>query len=398
MKARFFVLAMAFSNLAFAQLDSAKWQSDFLLELEIEHQYFPNSGSFSGQLDHFTSGAIKPRWSLVSSDKKHQFVIEAFLRGSLNDSKRSHFDLREAYYRYNHKKWAISVGSKKVFWGVTESVHLVDIVNQADQLEAFDGSEKLGQPMVQLTTSTPIGAFELYFLPIARRRQFPGSNGRYRFPEVLEREDIPFTTASSEWHTSAAARWYNTFNKIDLGLSYFYGVAREPMFLGFDPAIGLDLSYPIIHQAGIDAQYTTGALMLKLEAINRLSQRQDFVAIATGFEYTFGNIANTGADVGMVSEYLYDSRGVLTFSGLDNDIFIGSRISLNDMRGTSFLFGSIIDIERSTRLYRFEGSRRFNGNWKADLLISVLSNVSEEEILFNFRQDDLIQLRISKFL
>lgn len=397
-KATFFALTVAFSNLSFAQIDSTKWQSDFLLELEIEYQYFPNTGSFSGQMDHFTSGAIKPHWSTTSPDKKHQFVVEAFLRGSFNDSKRSHFDVREAYYRYNRNKWAISIGAKKVFWGVTESAHLVDLVNQADQVEAFDGSEKLGQPMVQFTTSTAFGSFEFYYLPIARRRQFPGSNGRYRFPEVLEREDIPFTTPSTEWHPSAAARWYNTFNKLDAGLSYFYGVTREPMYLGFDPAIGLDLSYPIIHQLGIDAQYTTGALMLKLEVINRHSERQDFVAIATGFEYTFGNIANTGADVGIVSEYLYDSRGVLTFSGLDNDVFLGSRISLNDMRGTSFLFGSILDVERSTRLYRFEGSRRFKGNWKADLLISILSNVSDEEILFNFRQDDLFQLRISKFL
>jgi len=398
MKAIPLVLVVAWSYSAFAQPDSTKWQTERSLELEIEHQYFPTSGSFPGQLDHFTSGAIRPRWSTRSPDKKHQIVLDAFLRGSLNDPLRSHFDFREAYYRYNNRKWALSVGAKKVFWGVTESVHLVDIINQADQVEAFDGSEKLGQPMVQFTTSTSLGSFEFYYLPIARRRQFPGSHGRYRFPEVLAREDVPFTTSSNEWHPSAAARWYNTFNKLDVGLSYFYGVAREPMYLGFDPTIGLDLTYPIIHQIGLDAQYTAGALMLKVEAINRLSERQDFVALAIGLEYTFGNIFGTGADVGVVSEYLYDSRGVLTFSGLDNDVFIGSRINLNDVRGTSFLLGSIIDLERTTRLFRFEGSRRFKGNWKVDLLVSVLIDVSEEEILFNFRQDDMVQLRISKFL
>ncbi|WP_194972677.1 hypothetical protein [Aquiflexum lacus] len=391
-------LGLTWSVSAFSQNDSIKWESEFLLEFEVEHQYFPNEGAFPYQLNHFTSGAIKPKFSTISKSKKHQFVFEVFLRGSLNDAKRSHFDIREAYYRYNRDKWAVSVGAKKIFWGVTESAHLVDVINQADQVEAFDGSEKLGQPMVQFTLSSFIGSFEFYYLPIARRRQFPGQNGRYRFPEVLQREEIPFTTSLEEWHPSLAGRWYETFNKLDLGLSYFYGVAREPMFLGFDPSLGLDLSYPIIHQIGFDAQYTVGALILKLEAINRKTERQEFFALATGFEYTLGNVANSGVDIGIVSEYLYDSRGVLTFSGLDNDLFIGSRISLNDIRGTTFLFGSIVDLNRTTTLFRFEGSRRFKGNWKADLLISALNNVSNEEILYNFRQDDLLQMRISKFL
>ncbi len=397
MKVILFLTMIILSLGLFSQSDSLKWQSEFLLELEIEQQFFPNKNAYPNQRDFFTSGAIKPKFSISSPDKKHQFVAEAFLRGSLQDVNRSHFDIREVYYRYNKGKWALSVGSKRIFWGVTESAHLVDIINQADQVEQFDGSEKLGQPMVQFTTNTSVGNLELYYLPIARRRQFAGENGRFRFPIVLDRKDIPFTTEAQEWHPSAAARWYNTFGKLDLGLSYFYGVSREPMYLGFDVANGLDLTYPIIHQAGIDAQFTTGALMLKMEAIHRNNKKQQFTALVTGFEYTFGNVANKGLDIGIVSEYLYDSRGLLTFSGLDNDLFIGSRLTLSDIGGTSFIGGAIFDLNKSTRLYRLEGSRRFKGNWKATVLATTLSDVSNKEILYNFRQDDLIQLSISKF-
>ncbi|MDD7885073.1 hypothetical protein [Flavivirga sp. 57AJ16] len=37
---------------------------------------------------------------------------------------------------------------------MTESNHLVDIINQTDAVETFDGEEKLGQPMVQLSWGT----------------------------------------------------------------------------------------------------------------------------------------------------------------------------------------------------------------------------------------------------
>lgn len=385
------------SCVVYAQNDSARWTSDFRIELEIEQQAFLNRGAYPKQLQALTSGAIQPRYELTSANNKHQFVFDFFLRGSLHDDQRSHFDVREAYYRLNNGGWSISFGMKKVFWGVTESSHLVDIINQADQVELFDGTEKLGQAMIQFTQSTKFGNIELYYLPVARRRQLAGEEGRFRFPQVIERKDIPFTNSREQWHPSFAARWYNSFNKFDVGLSYFNGVGREPMYLGFIPAQGLDLTYPIISQAGIDLQYSVGSLQLKSEAIYRYNARQEFFASATGFEYTFGNIVNSGIDIGVVSEYLFDGRESLTFSGLDNDLFFGSRITFNDIGDTNLLIGTIQDLSRSTSLIRFEGSRRFKGDWKVSLFGILLNEVSQEEILFNFKEDDLIQLRLSKF-
>jgi len=44
------------------------------------------------------------------------------------------------------------VGINSVFWRVVESNHLVDILNQTDLIEDIDGEEKLGQPMISLST------------------------------------------------------------------------------------------------------------------------------------------------------------------------------------------------------------------------------------------------------
>lgn len=374
-----------------------KWEVDLSAELELENQYFTSKGLYPNQKDYFLSGAFKPILKINSADGKHAFKVEPFVRGSIQDPNRTHWDVRQAYYQRKLKSWTITVGVRKVFWGVAESNHLVDIINQTDAVEGSDGKQKLGQPMLQISKNSKLGNFEFFYLPYSRRIQLSSKTGRYRFPVVLEREDIQFRSSNKEWHPSFALRWSKTAGDFSLGLSHFYGNSREPLFLGFNPATGLDLSYPVINQSGIDIQFNKDALILKLESIYRTSKFQNFFAFTSGFEYTFGNVFDKGADVGIIAEYTYDSRRELTFSGLDNDIFVGTRIALNDDKSTDCLLGGIFDIEKGTTLFRVEASRRVAKSYKVALKANILSNVSEKEILYNFRNDDLLEMKISKF-
>ena len=374
-----------------------KWEVDFSAEIEIENQFFNTDALYPDQKSYFLSGALKPKLDINSADGKHIFKVELFARGSFQDPNRTHWDIRQAYYQRRLNSWTITAGVRKVCWGVTESNHWVDIINQNDAMESTDGSEKLGQTMVQISKNSAWGNFEFFYLPYSRRIQLPSKTGRNRFPIVLQREDIPFKSNNEAWHPGFAMRWSETIEDFSLGLSHFYGNSREPLFLGFNPSTGLDLSYPVINQSGIDVQYNKDALILKLESIYRTSKFQDFIAFTSGFEYTFGNIGGKGLDVGIVSEYTYDSRELLTFSGLDNDLFIGSRIALNDDKSTECLFGGIIDLNKSTRLFRLEASRRIGNSYKIAIKTNILATVSEKEILYNFRNDDVVEFKISKF-
>jgi hypothetical protein len=373
------------------------WEKTETVELQAQQRLFYTPGLYPGQYQYFTSVAVVPDFKFISPTRRHQVVGRLFARYDLRDQNRTHFDIREMYYKYDRKKWSLDVGIKKVFWGVTESNHLVDIINQADQVEDVRGEAKLGQPMLQFKRNTGIGGFELFYLPYARRRQFPAQAGRLRFPFVVNREDIPFDDGMNAWRPSFAFRWSHRPGSADLGASYFHGVAREPLFLGFDPARGLLLSYPIINQAGLDAQFTHNSLMLKLEAIYRHAQAQEFFAFTTGLEYTLGNVFGSGLDVGLVGEYTRDTRGLLTFSGLDNDVFAGARFAFNDTNSTEFLLGGIQDLRRGTLLASFRGSRRLGKSFKLAVEANVYERVSPEEILYNFRQDGFVQFSLSKY-
>ena len=58
------------------------------------------------------------------------FTFQPFIRIDQQDEERSHFDIRELAWLHVGNDWELRTGIRKVFWGVNESQHLVDIINQ----------------------------------------------------------------------------------------------------------------------------------------------------------------------------------------------------------------------------------------------------------------------------
>ncbi|WP_298760495.1 hypothetical protein [uncultured Psychroserpens sp.] len=390
----FLFLLTQFSS--YAQEENNALVHEFELELEAEYRYFPNQGAFEGQKDHFPSIAIQPEYSLQWNNGYESINATGFFRLDQDDN-RTHWDIRELYYQKAKNNWELSIGLKKIFWGVTESNHLVDIINQTDAVESFDGEDKLGQPMIQYTLSTNYGNFDIFYLPYHRKRVFPGEKGRLRFPLVIDEDAINYESSAKEWRQDFAIRWSHFFGAFDIGLSHFYGNGREPLF-AFDTSGNINAFYPVINQTGLDLQVTHNAFLWKFESIYRSSEAQDFFALVAGLEYTFSNINGNGLDIGVLGEYLYDDRDELALNALQNDIFFGSRIALNDTQDTSILIGGIADLESSSKIFSIEGSRRLGNSWKVELEGRFFSNIDNSEfILSNFREDTFLRLSISKF-
>ncbi len=275
---------------------------------------------------------------------------------------------------------------------------MIDIINQTDQVESFDGEEKLGQPMLQTTfTSDKYGTFDFFYLPYHRKRSFAGEIGRLRFPVLLEKNDLGYESGINKWSPSFAFRWSHYINIIDIGITQFYGSGREPVF-AFTSSGEIDAFYPTISQSGLDLQITHNAFLWKLESIYRYAEIQDFFALVAGAEYTFSNINRKGLDIGLIAEYLYDTRDELALNALQNDLFIGSRIAFNDTHDTSILLGGITDLKSGSTIFSLEASRRFGDSWKLELEARIFGDIDKEElILSNFREDSFIKISASKY-
>ncbi|MGI9551960.1 MAG: hypothetical protein ACR2MT_12235 [Aurantibacter sp.] len=377
--------------------DSTEVDHDFEVEIEGEYRYFFDNAQFDGQEDHYPSIGFRPEYTATWNKGYESINFQGFFRID-RDDERTHWDIRELYYQKAKGNWELNVGLKKVYWGVIESNHLVDIINQTDAVETFDGEEKLGQPMVQFSWITNgLGTFDFFYLPYHRKRTFAGNKGRLRFGTVINQDDLGYESGAEEFRQDLAVRWKHYFGIIDIGLSHFYGNGREPLFV-FDPSGNINAFYPVINQTGLELQATHDAFLWKLESIYRNADAQDFFAMAAGLEYTFSNIDGNGLDIGVLGEYLYDERDELALNALQNDLFFGSRIAFNDNSDTSILIGGIADLKSSSKIFSLEASRRIGSSWTAEVEARIFSSISPQEIILsNFQQDSFLRISISKY-
>lgn len=93
-----------------------------------------------------------------------------------------------------------------------------------------------------------------------------------------------------------------------------------------DDRIDLRQYYVQMTQFGFVAQATIGDWLWKFETIYRSAHEDDFWATQSGFEYTYVGVLNSNADLGLLREYGWDSRGVddeTVGLSTQNDLFFG---------------------------------------------------------------------------
>ena len=374
--------------------------SEFSGYVAVEGRIFFNEALLPEQERDSVSFVLQPEyyheWENGSS-----LTAVPFARIDSADSERSHLDIRELNYLWLSQNWELRVGIGKVFWGVTEFVHLVDIINQTDLVEAIDGEDKLGQPMVNLSYPTDMGTFDLFVLPYFRERTFPGISGRLRSEPVVDTDRAVYESADEEHHIDMAIRYSHSIGDWDFGIYNFNGTDREPtLVLNVDengqPA--LVPFYELINQTGLDLQTVKGNWLLKLEALYRTGQGDGFFAGVGGFEYAFVNIAQTGLDLGIVSEWALDERGDNATTPFQNDVMLGLRLELNDAASSRLLTGFSQDLENASAAFSVEASRRFGNNWLLSMELRSFYNLSEDDPFFSVRDDGYVQLELAYYL
>ncbi len=366
--------------------------------LGLEGRYFPEPPVDPRQHGDNLSLHGEIQYHVTWDGGDQGFTVRPFFRIDRHDDERTHGDLRELEWILSRRDWELRLGIRKVFWGVTEAAHLVDIVNQTDLVENPDGEDKLGQPMVNLALIRDWGTLDLFFMPWFRERTFPGVAGRLRPSPPVDEGRARYEEGAGERSADWALRWSRAIGDWDIGLAYFSGTARDPVFeLGWNADAGWVL-VPVYHridQAGLDVQFSGGDTLWKLEAIRRVGQGQSFVAAAGGFEHTLYGVFDSAADAGLLAEYLYNDQGDRQYLTFENDLFLGLRLMLNDVQDTRLLFGVIKDLDGGALLYNLEASRRLGDNFRLGLEARFFTGLEREDPEWVLRRDDYVQLDLA---
>lgn len=384
--------------------------------MEAEGRYFFQEPLYPAQDWNSASLAVRPEFYREWAGG-HSFTFVPFYRYDSADDQRTRFDVREALFLWPAERYELRAGIGKVFWGVTEGRHLVDIVNQSDTVESIDGEEKLGQPMVNLTLLSDFGTLDLFVLPYFRERTFPGRNGRLRFdPYIDTGRDAVYEDDAKARRVDYALRYSHTLGGWDVGVSQFYGTTREPAFLVRPGATGnliIDPFYEIISQTGLDLQYVSGAWMWKLEAIYRSGHEDgSYYATDAGLEYTFSGPRLRGMDLGLILEYMYDSRefdvelseligggyiGSRFNTFLNNDFMAGLRFAFNDTASSEILAGFIQDLDNRSAVFQLEASRRLGDSFKLELNTYFFLNAENDPLMNFLRKDSFMQMALKYY-
>ena len=380
---------------------------DFSGDLSFQTRWFPESPVFAGQRSGSGGLVVEPTlyWDVTDTTS---VTFTPLYRYDSADSRRTHADLREAYLLmygdWGENSWELRLGVDRVFWGVVELHNLVDVVNQFDLIEHPREEAKLGQPMAYLTLSGGWGVAEWLVLPYHRKRTFPGPHGRFRGSRLIV-DDALYESGAGERNVDLAARYSNSIGPLDFGVSVFTGTNREPFFV-LDPSAGLPPGedtplipyYEEIRHIGLDAQFTTGDWIYKLEAIRRSGARnlvgleEDYRAFILGLERNFYGIFGSSADMIVLAEWHDDSRGLRATNAWANDIFVGASVTLNDVQGTELIAGILGDVSRNYRALNLGLKRRLSDSWSMRLEVIAQLTVDRLDLTYDGRRDSFLGL------
>ncbi len=363
--------------------------AEFSGSVGLQQNYFWDDPKFITQKRN-NSPEIVTEPEITWRGDEHSFSFKAFGRTGSDDEERNHIDIRELHWSYDNKFVDVNAGVNIVYWGVTESWHLVNIINQVDLVESIYQDEKLGQPMVNAAFIRDWGNLSLYWLPVFRERVYPSAQGRYRTPLPVDNDSARYSGTKKNAHQDYAIRYSHYVGDIDLGLHWFEGIGREPFLEADETGKYLIPVYAKVRQFGIDLQLTTDAWLWKLEAIANQNLYEDYRAAVGGFEYTFFQVIDTNADIGLLMEYIYDERGEAS-NVFSRDIFLGTRIALNDLQDTTTLLGAIVDKETGETVIKMELSRRVGKQFTLEIEGSVFSRANHA--LLAYEKDSMVSLR-----
>lgn len=256
-------------------------------------------------------------------DNRHQsFTVEPFVRLDLLADGRSEIDLRDLYWLGAWGSWEITAGIRQLFWGVTESRHLVDQINQRSPVASPQGYEKLGQPVVSVAFLADWGNLELLFLPVHRTPRFVGRSS-HLWSDLRVVHERSVYEASNKLRPGAYGRWSHTLNDLDLGLTLFHGTARDARFESVGDSVWIP-HYDIVERAALDLQWTVRQWLVKIEAMVQRAEADRYNAVVGGVEFAPADFA------ALMVEYSYDSRGSRATMSFENDLFVGGQLIAQD--------------------------------------------------------------------
>lgn len=326
-----------------------------------QSRYYGETGE-NVEEQSYSGAALNLNYIQDLSDQD-QLIITLFARGDSVDDERNLLDARELLWIHQADAYQFRLGVGQVSWGVNELFKITDLINQKDRAE-LPFQRKLGQPLASVSFYWGESLIELYTLYDVRPAWYPGEEGRLRYPILVDRDEQVYDRGEAGFW-DFAGRWKFRMGEMDISLSHFYGVTREPYFVfNYDFANPYLLPvYEKVNQTSVDFIYAWGDVLLKGEATYQTGALEQFESVAGGFEYTQGGIFESDMDLTWYAEAIWDSREQIYGTLFDHDIGVAARLAFNDARDSNLILGVVADYEYDEAFGYLFWTNTFGESW-----------------------------------
>lgn len=287
--------------------------------------------------------------------------MNSFGRYDANDEDRNDFRFDELWLQKLGYNWDVKIGNQIVTWGSMESVSRVDVINPRDYRDDFLDPRKIGVPAMQFRWLGEVSTISAYYLPIYSASQYPGEKATYS-PSQGGAIKNPETENANQY----ALRYFYVGDSADFAISYFNGYERD-LYYSYIPASNIMQGNTFkTDRYSFEVTGVYNSWLLKAEYVNRRPKNDEIKnsnLVTLGVEYTENGLVGN-EDTTLYAEYFYDSEknGSLGLLPLQNDLFVGVRMRLNDQNRQEITIGTMRDLDNSKRyLYRLQYE-----NWLSD--------------------------------
>ena len=201
-------------------------------------------------------------------------TFNPYLRYDTVDRGRSIFDLHELKVSGGGQRWHVKAGYDVEFWGVMEFVNPVNVLNQTDVTEDFLSKRKLGSPDGGLDATGKFGTIDCLRLDRLPADAVSATGRQAAAGRPIDQDEASLWLGKRPHAAGGCGPVFAEHaTTCIVGVSHFYGYAREPEMRSRSTAQGAPfLARPTTWsiRRGVELQVTFGNVILKSEDVFRV--------------------------------------------------------------------------------------------------------------------------------
>ncbi|MFT7681744.1 MAG: hypothetical protein ACI935_001212 [Moritella dasanensis] len=316
---------------------------------------------------------LKIEAELEADYNQIEFRGKLFSSLDQHDDKRNYLDVRQSALSYRVNEVTLSGGVNTFFWGVSETINILNTLNQIDFRESIDGKAKMGQTFVALDYEQNSNTTQILYLPDFRAIDYPDRPS----PSIKINDAAFFESGADNGDFAIRSNW--ALDETEFSIAYFNGTRRDPLLLPTANFTSLTPYYIKTEYFAFDGIVFIHDVTLKAEVKVGEELNERYYAHNIGVEYSYYPDSDIIQNIVWVAEHLLDDRKEQAETIGQNDIFFGAKVDAGELNEFNIRAILGIDLDNQSKYVDLSLAYRINDHLNINFKSNQFVDISGED-------------------